>query len=372
MIKKIFLLTTLAGCMLAGCNDFDCCMPTAINVEPNPVTLGPAARSAETVYLVSTLTWAVIDKPYWLTVSPDEGYAGYTPVTISADANNTGQERSGVVTFMAANGDKSKLNVTQMPVVGVTSITVTPATKSVVVGGAITLTANVLPANATEKGVTWSSSDPSIATVDPAGVVTGVTLGSVTITATAKDGSGKTGTATVTVNDPYTDEGVEISGIIWATRNVDMPGTFATNPEDAGMFYQWNRNIPWPSTGTITGWDDTTPSGTGYYSVNSPCPTGWRVPNSSELSRLGSGVWGSFNGIPGTTFGTGANTLFLPAAGSRWYEDGHLHEVGITGIIWAFEQENDILACCAWFMSDGRHSGYSRKWSAHSVRCIKI
>jgi len=41
-------------------------------------------------------------------------------------------------------------------------------------------------------------------------------------------------------NDPYTDAGVIINGIKWATRNVDMPGTFAANPEDAGMFYQWD------------------------------------------------------------------------------------------------------------------------------------
>jgi len=42
--------------------------------------------------------------------------------------------------------------------------------------------------------------------------------------------------------DPLTyDEGVVINGVKWATRNVAAPGTFAANPQDAGMFYQWNR-----------------------------------------------------------------------------------------------------------------------------------
>ena len=37
-----------------------------------------------------------------------------------------------------------------------------------------------------------------------------------------------------------TDLGVVINGVKWATRNVAAPGKFATSPEDAGMFYQWN------------------------------------------------------------------------------------------------------------------------------------
>ena len=38
-------------------------------------------------------------------------------------------------------------------------------------------------------------------------------------------------------------DGVVINGVRWATRNVDKPGTFAANPEDAGMLYQWNRKV---------------------------------------------------------------------------------------------------------------------------------
>lgn len=84
-------------------------------------------------------------------------------------------------------------------VVKVASVTVTPATASVEVGKTTSLKADVLPTNATNKTVTWKSSNEAIATVSAAGVVTGKAAGQATITATAADGSGKSGACTVTV-----------------------------------------------------------------------------------------------------------------------------------------------------------------------------
>ena len=69
------------------------------------------------------------------------------------------------------------------------------------VGGSDTLTATVKPDNATNKAVTWSTSNKNVATVNN-GVVTAVGAGTATITAAASDGSGKTATCTVTVNGP--------------------------------------------------------------------------------------------------------------------------------------------------------------------------
>ena len=78
-------------------------------------------------------------------------------------------------------------------------ITLDPATVSIAVAATQQLTPTILPADATEAGVNWSTSDATKATVSSTGLVTGVAAGTATITATAKDGSGKTATRLVTV-----------------------------------------------------------------------------------------------------------------------------------------------------------------------------
>ena len=81
------------------------------------------------------------------------------------------------------------------PTVAVTGITLDQSSASVEVGKTVTLTATVAPADATDKVVTWSSGDLTIATVSN-GNVTGVKEGSTTITATA---GGKSASCAVTV-----------------------------------------------------------------------------------------------------------------------------------------------------------------------------
>ena len=60
-------------------------------------------------------------------------------------------------------------------------------------------TANVMPSYTTDKSVVWSVNDESVATISPDGILTPVRNGTVTITATASDGSGAFGTKTVSV-----------------------------------------------------------------------------------------------------------------------------------------------------------------------------
>lgn len=80
-------------------------------------------------------------------------------------------------------------------IIATTSLAVTPETASVVVAATTQLTATPTPANASGT-TTWASSDPAVATVSASGLVTGVTAGSATITATR---GGKTDTCAVTV-----------------------------------------------------------------------------------------------------------------------------------------------------------------------------
>ena len=81
--------------------------------------------------------------------------------------------------------------------VSVTGISLDKSTATVGVDGTITLTPTITPSNATNKGITWTSSNTSKATVSD-GLVTGKAAGTATITATTKDG-GYTASCTVTV-----------------------------------------------------------------------------------------------------------------------------------------------------------------------------
>lgn len=82
--------------------------------------------------------------------------------------------------------------------VAVTGVSVSPATATVAENATTNLTATVFPSNATNKEITWSSSDDTVATVTNEGVVTGVSDGTAIITATTTDGA-KTDICMVTV-----------------------------------------------------------------------------------------------------------------------------------------------------------------------------
>ena len=82
--------------------------------------------------------------------------------------------------------------------VAVTGVTLEPSTVSVAVAATSQLTATVAPANATDQTVAYASDTEAVATVDAAGLVTGVAVGTATITVTTTDGA-FTDTTVVTV-----------------------------------------------------------------------------------------------------------------------------------------------------------------------------
>ena len=79
-------------------------------------------------------------------------------------------------------------------------------------GQTASLTATVTPDNATNKNITWSSSDSSIATVNANGTVTAIADGTADITATAADGSGVSAKCSVTVSIPNNITTISLEG----------------------------------------------------------------------------------------------------------------------------------------------------------------
>jgi len=90
-------------------------------------------------------------------------------------------------------------------IVSVLGVSLNVSSASVAVGSTRQLSATITPSNATNKAVTWSSSDTSIATVSDTGIVRAIKKGNATITVTTVDGA-KTATCAVTVTESTGDD----------------------------------------------------------------------------------------------------------------------------------------------------------------------
>lgn len=136
--------------------------------------------------------------------------------------------------------------------IAVTSISLSKSALEIKVNNSTTITATILPENATNKNVTWTSSNPEVATVEN-GVVTAVAEGNAVITAKATDGSNKVATCNVTVVKELNEEpDTDIAGyenIVYINNAETRPGSQVTlsvqmNNNDAVYGYQFELHLP--------------------------------------------------------------------------------------------------------------------------------
>lgn len=150
------------------------------------------------LYIDETLTLNITFEPVE-TTDKTVVWKSSDPEIVSVDNDGTlkgltvGQ---AIVTVTTSNGLTANCTVTVKPRL-IESISLTPNVISEQEGAEIQIIANVLPENATDKSLEWTSSDNSIATVDQNGLVHLLKSGNATITATAKDGSGVSATCNV-------------------------------------------------------------------------------------------------------------------------------------------------------------------------------
>ena len=141
-------------------------------------------------------------------------------------------------------------------IISVKSITLNKTFLSLQTGQSETLAATVKPDNATNKTITWSSSDTSVATVDSNGKVTAVAAGNATITCTANDGSGAQATCAVTVTNPKPDKIVlPTEATITAGQTITL--TPEVTPANAEYTLTWSSDDETVATvsqnGVVTG-----------------------------------------------------------------------------------------------------------------------
>lgn len=180
-MKNLIYLILSGALALASCSKDD----------PAPVEVGEIKLNK------TTLTLAVgEEQPLTATVLPDNAEnktvawsSSDTKIATVSDAGLVTAVAPGSATITARAGGKSATCAVTVEPTAVESVTLDKTELTLKRGGTETLTATVLPEDATDPKVVWTTSDEAIATVSDAGLVTAITAGTATITARAGDKS---------------------------------------------------------------------------------------------------------------------------------------------------------------------------------------
>lgn len=176
----------------------------SLNVPSADLRLGETLELIETIQPVNASNKSVI----WASENP-------SIASVDQDGNVVG-ERVGttIVTVSTVDGDflaQATINVID-DVIPVTSVSVTPTETNLVLNGTLVLEATVLPADATNKDITWTSADPTIVEVDENGELLGISFGTTVITVTTVDGGFTTlSTVTVVENSQINVTGIQLN-----------------------------------------------------------------------------------------------------------------------------------------------------------------
>lgn len=158
------------------------------------VTIPNSVTSIESSAFINCSSLTSITIPNSVESIGNGAFYGCTNVKFYAKSNTVKQ------LLINSGADSSKIIVGgQSPIVKVTSISLSKTSLNLVKGKTSIVTATIAPSNATNKDVTWTSSNTKVATVDSSGKVTAVGVGTANIVCTAKDGSKKSATSKVIV-----------------------------------------------------------------------------------------------------------------------------------------------------------------------------
>jgi uncharacterized protein YjdB len=188
-----------------------------VKVNTNPTTVGSVFISLSgPVNATRTENGA----PYALFGDTNGNYTGRTlpngNYTLSAipysGSNRSGTE--GATTTI-------QFSIVSSTSIAVTGIEVSPSSASIEIGGNQQLIATVLPSNASNKSIIWSSSNSNIASVNSSGLVTALSAGSATITASTQDGN-FTASSGITVTQSVPNLGITSFVLINAGNNSEI------------------------------------------------------------------------------------------------------------------------------------------------------
>ena len=183
--------------------------------------INPASVAVSSVGLNSTSITLKNIRNYKLTATVSPSNASNKTITWTSSNSNVARvDVNGNVTAVnagtatiTAKSNNGKTTTCKVTVINPASVAVSSvglkSSTTIVKGKTEKLTATVSPSNASNKAVTWTSSNSNVARVDANGNITAVNAGTATIT--AKSNNGKIATCKVTVNNPYKTRAVKFT-----------------------------------------------------------------------------------------------------------------------------------------------------------------
>jgi uncharacterized protein YjdB len=166
-------------------------------VAPNPVTLIVQRQQLLTAQITADPGLSTLVS--WTSSNPA---IASVPSAQAASAIVTGVGRGTTTIVARAVGDPTQVITVPTTVLGVSAINVTPKQDSIRVGATRTFQRAVTADAGVDTTATWSSSSQSVATVSSTGLVTGVSVGTANIVATANADGRQTAQGTIKVMDP--------------------------------------------------------------------------------------------------------------------------------------------------------------------------
>ncbi|MGB7957242.1 MAG: Ig-like domain-containing protein [Minisyncoccia bacterium] len=287
--------------------------PVFAQVVPPVLVTGISVSGASSVTVGGTLQMSASVSPSNATnptVSWSIASGGTGRATISLSGLLT-TSAPGTVTVVATANDYSGVTGSEQITINPTSILTTSitvsGTSSVTVGGTLQMSASVSPSNATNPTVAWSivPGGTGAATISPSGLLGANTVGTVTVVATANDGTGVTAFESVTINPPsLLVTNISVSGASSVTVGVTAQMSASVSPSTAT-----NQTVAWSIA----------PGGSGAASIGSGGLLAASLPGTVTVvatANDGTGVTGSEQvtiNLPTYTYSTPTYTLTYTA-----------------------------------------------------------
>jgi uncharacterized protein (TIGR02145 family) len=349
------------------------------NKDPVPVTDIILSQTDTTLAVGDTLTLIATILPGDATNKSVTWMSNDTTIATVRNGAVVGvSEGSTIITVTTQDGEETaSCEVTIVPPVDVTSITLSKTSDTLLIGDTLILTAIVLPDSATFKNVIWLSSNPAVATVRN-GMVIAVSFGAATITATTRGGNDTAtceivvnwGTISFATNQTWTIGSQEWSDAVqtsYCSGKTTFSGNIVScrsNPGQKGNLFSW-RAV--------------------FELQDELCPDGWRVPTAQDFVDLDIALGGTGKNRQDTINGDSFVEHSLETQ-LGWYLNtwggsygggcgslGALHSQGSWGLYWSSSEQDANSSSRLAFVTLGhiRPQSLAPKYDGYPLRCVR-